>query len=133
MPTIRKNSCGETEMIIQTKGFAVAVHDPDYGGLTYIYCVDDSGYCLSLARFPEDELVEVMVLDQMNHKTREVAAELSRDELRVRLSVSAAAVLDRIMEYVVPLAATEEELRELDAALTVIFADGNRGRYDRRM
>ena len=41
----------------------------------------------------DDELVEVMVLDQVNHKTRHVAVELSRDELRVSISPEAAARL----------------------------------------
>jgi hypothetical protein len=67
--------------------------------LAYIYCADESGYCLSVAWFPGDELAEVMVIDQVNHKTREVAVELSRDQLRLTLSPAAAAHLDGITEY----------------------------------
>jgi hypothetical protein len=86
-----------------------------------------------VSRFLDGELVEVMVVDQVNHKTREVAVELSRDLLRLRLSAGAAAHLDGITEYTVPLAATDDELRELDAALSVIFAGGTRGEYVSRL
>jgi hypothetical protein len=68
-------------MVIRTKGFATSTGDRDYGGLAYVYCTDESGYCMSLARLPDDDLVEVMVLDQVNHKTREVTVELSREAL----------------------------------------------------
>lgn len=119
-------------MVIRTKGFATSTGGREDDELAYVYCVDENGYCLSLARFPNDELVEVMVVDQVNHKTREVAVELSREQLRVSVSPAAAAALDGIMEYVVPLAATDEEFRDLDAALAVIFDGGTRGRYERR-
>jgi len=120
-------------MVIRTKGFATSTGDPDYDGLAYVYCTDRRGYRLSLARFPDDDLVEVMVLDQVNYKTREVAVELSRDELRVTVSPAVATRLDGITEYKVPLAATEDELREIDAALSVIFEGGSRGRYELRL
>ncbi len=116
-------------MVIRTKGFATSTGGREHDELACVYCTDESGYCLSLARFPMDELVEVMVVDQVNHKTREVSVELCREQLRLRLSSSAAAKLDGITEYIVPLAATEEELQDLHAALSVIFAGGNRGEY----
>ena len=94
---------------------------------------DTGGYCLSLSRFLNDELVEVMVRDQLNHKTPEIAVELSRDELRVTLSPAAAAQLDGVTEYTVPLALSEDELRELDAALSAIFEGVSRGRYESRL
>jgi hypothetical protein len=50
-------------MVIHTKGFATSTGDHDDEGLAYVYCTDASGYCLSLSRFLDDELVEVMVLD----------------------------------------------------------------------
>jgi hypothetical protein len=119
-------------MLIRTNGFATSLGGRQDDELAYAYCVDESGYCLSLARFPNDELVEVMVVDQVNHKTREVSVELTPEQLRVTLSLTAAASLDGITEYLVPLAGTIEELRELDAALNVIFAGGTCGRYERR-
>jgi hypothetical protein len=121
----------EADMVIRTKGFATSTGDDE--DLAYAYCADESGYCLSVCRILDDALVEVMVLDQVNYKTCEVAVELSRDQLRLKLSAAAAAQLDGITEYTVPLAATEDELRELDAALSVIFAGGTRGEYVRRL
>lgn len=119
-------------MLIRTEGFETSRGGQENQELAFIYCTDESGYCLSLARFPNDELVEVMVVDQVNHNTREVAVELFRNELRVSLSPTAAVHLDGITEYTVPLAATDDELRELDAALSVIFEGGNRGSYVRQ-
>jgi hypothetical protein len=119
--------------VICTKGFATSIGGCKDDELAYVYCTDESGYCLSVCRFPDDELVEVMVIDQVNHKTREVVVELSREHLRLTLSAGAAAQLDGIMEYTVPLTSTDDELRELDAALSVIFAGGNRGEYVRRL
>jgi hypothetical protein len=118
--------------VIHTKGFATSTGGREDQELAYLYCIDECGYCLSLARFPGDELIEVMVIDQVNHKTRELTVELSRRELRVSLSPGAAAYLDGNTEYTVPLKAADEELRELDAALSVIFEGGNRGCYVRR-
>jgi hypothetical protein len=119
-------------MIIHTTRFATSRGDHDDQGLTFVYCTDTSGYCLSLSRFLDDELVEVMVLDQINHKTREVAVVLAREELKVSLSRAAAARLDGITEYTVPLALAEDQLRDLDATLSVIFEGGSRGRYESR-
>lgn len=119
-------------MVIRTKGFETSTGGHEDQQLAFVYCTDESGYCLSLARFPDDDLVEVMVIDQVNHKTREVEVELSRNELKVRLSRAAAEHLDGIQEYTVPLVGGEGELRALDEALSVIFAGGNRGSYVRR-
>jgi hypothetical protein len=118
-------------MVINTKGFATSTGDDE--NLAYAYCIDERGYCLSVCRVLDDELVEIMVFDQVNYKTREVAVELSRDQLRLKLSAATAAHLDGIIEYTVPLTASEDELRELDAALSVIFAGGTRGEYVRRL
>lgn len=120
-------------MVIQTKSIETSTGGHEDQELAYVYCTDESGYCLSVAWFPGDELAEVMVIDQVNHKTREVAVELSRDQLRVSLSPAAAVHLDGITEYTVPLTATDDELQEMDAALSVIFEGGRRGRYDRRL
>jgi hypothetical protein len=117
-------------MVIRTRGFATSTG----GGndeFAYAYCTDENGYCLSVGRFPGDELVEVMVVDQVNHKTRAVLVELSRGELRLELSAAAAAHLDGITKYTVPLDATDEEFRQLDAALSAIFEGGSRGQYVR--
>ena len=117
-------------MVIRTKGFATATGNDE--NLAFAYCTDETGYCLSVCRTLDDELVEVMVVDQINHKTREVTVELSRDCLWLRLSPAAAGELDNITEYTVALAATDGELRDLDEALSVIFSGGNRGEYIKR-
>ena len=119
-------------MVIRTKGFETSTGGREDQQLAFIYCTDESGYCLSVAWFPGDELAEVMVIDQVNYKTREVTVELSRDQLRINLSPYAAAHLDGVTEYTVPLAAGDDQLRDLDAALSVIFEGGIRGRYERR-
>ncbi len=116
-------------MIFETDGFSTSTGDDEC--LAYVYCTDKNGYCLSLARQLEDDLVEVMVNDQINHKTREIVVELKSNELRVSLSPGAALCLDRVAEYRVSLKVDSSELQELDAALTVIFEGGNRGRYVR--
>jgi hypothetical protein len=51
-------------IIIRTKGFATSTGGHEDQELAYAYCTDESGYCLSLAWFPGDELAEVMVIDQ---------------------------------------------------------------------
>ena len=120
-------------MVIHTKGFATSTGGQEEGkNLAYAYCVDESGYCLSVCRLTGEDLGEVMVMDQVNHRTREVAVELSREELRLRPSPAAAARLDGVTEYVVPLAATDDEWRPLDAALAVIFVVAGGGEYLRR-
>jgi hypothetical protein len=117
-------------MLITTKGIAASERDEDYSGMAYIYCVDTTGYCLSLSRQIDDPLIEVMVIDQVLVKTAEVAAELSSEKLMVRLSDSAANELDGNTEYVVPLPADCDNFAEIDAALAVIFAGV--GQYTKR-
>ena len=107
--------------------------EPD-DDLAHVLFEDENGYCLSVSRFPdEDDLVEVMVYDQIAHKTADVEVELRRDQLRLTLSDAAAAELDGTGEYVVPLSATAEKLAKLDEALKVIFDGKHGGHYVRRL
>jgi hypothetical protein len=102
--------------------------------LAHVLFEDEDGYCLSVSRFPdEDDLVEVMVYDQIAHKTGDVEVELRPDQFCLTLSPAAAAELDGTTEYVVPLSATAEELAALDEALQVIFDGNHGGRYVRRL
>ena len=115
-------------------GFSTATgFEPD-GDLAYAICKDeDTGYWLSVSRFPnEDDLVELMVQDQIVSKTREVMVELRPDEFRLTLSGLAAAQLDGTLEYVVPLS-PNADLRQLDAALSVIFDGRHGGTYVRNL
>jgi|SRR4051812_25444037 hypothetical protein len=113
-------------------GFQTATGAEPDEDLAHVFCEDASGYCLSVSRFPEaDDLVEVMVYDQVAHKTGDVLVELGPDQFRLTLSPQAAAALDGTSEYVVPLSATPDQLRRLDEALKVIFDGKHGGRYVR--
>lgn len=123
-------------MVIYTRKLHTSdgTQDPVYNEfkMAYVYCEDDeTKYCLSLSRCLPDELVQVMVLDQKCCNTREIAVELSQEQLRLSLSPAVAADLDGIAEYLVPLSVTNEQLGNLDAALVTIFQGGHRGKYDR--
>jgi hypothetical protein len=107
--------------------------EPD-DDLAHVLFEDESGYCLSVSRFPDEgDLVEVMVYDQIVYKTADVEVELRPDQFRLTLSDAASAELDGTSEYVVPLSATAEQLMELDEALKVIFDGEHGGRYVRRL
>ncbi len=131
------NSLPRDPMIIHTRGISASTALDDYNKLACIYCTDNkTGYVLSLCCHPDDELAEVMVIDQQNYPTREVTVELTREQLSLRLSPAVAAELDNITEYIVPFKNfedLEEQIQEIDAALTVIFGVGNRGEYIRRL
>lgn len=102
--------------------------------LAHVVFEDEDGYCLSVSRFPdEDDLVEVMVYDQIAHRTGDVGVELRSDQFRLTLSEAAAAELDGTTEYVVPLAASPEQFAELDRALRVIFDGKHGGHYVLRL
>jgi hypothetical protein len=100
-----------------------------------VSCQDDeTGYCLSVSRFPsEDELVEVMVYDQIAHTTGDVRVEMTPEAFRLTLSEEAASQLDGTVEYVVPLSGDAADLARLDDALQVIFDGKHGGRYERKI
>jgi hypothetical protein len=51
--------------------------------LAHVLFEDEDGYCLSVSRFPdEDDLVEVMVYDQIAHKTGDVEVDPTSSVLR---------------------------------------------------
>lgn len=114
-------------------GFSTATGSEADEDLAHAFCQDsETGYCLSVARFLHgDDLVEVMVYDQIVHKTAEVTVELSPDQFRLTLSENAAAQLDGTTDYVVPLSANAD-LQRLNAALAVIFDGKHGGVYVRK-
>jgi hypothetical protein len=135
------NSRSQLNIVMQRKrvlhcpdGFATATGSESDDDLAHAFCQDgESGYCLSVSRFPhEDDLVEVMVYDQIVHKTADVTVELRPDQFLLTLSEQAAAQLDGTTEYIVPLSA-DADLRRLDAALTVIFDGKHGGTYVRKV
>src|SRR5262245_56346566 len=100
--------------------------------LAYVLFQDlKTGYCLSVSRFPhEDDLVEVMVYDQIVHKTDQVAVVMRPRELRLTLSEAAATQLDGTIEYVVQLS-VDADFQQIDNALRVIFDGKHGGTYVR--
>jgi hypothetical protein len=117
-------------MVINTNGFGISVGNLADRDLAYVCCADaESNYCLSISRFLHCEAIEIMVKDQINYETPEIAVELSFTQLLVSLSGTAAAKLDGIEQYIVPLLEHQEVLIEIDAALTTIFVAGDYGKY----
>lgn len=71
-------------MVIHTKDFATSTGGQEEGeNLAYAYCVDGIGYCLSVCRLPGEDLVEVMVMDQANHRCGAVGHLREREWWRV--------------------------------------------------
>lgn len=115
-------------MIIRTNSISSSSGGQEVEELAFVYCRDESGYCVSVCWIPGDELAEVMVVDQIVHRTRDLVVILVPEKLTLQVSPAASKHLDGITEYVIPLSLCEDELHELDAALLVILADG-RGQY----
>jgi hypothetical protein len=88
----------------------------------YAVTADSDGYGFSLSRFSEDPVIELMVEDQTNCPTSNIAAELYRDRLLVELDPSEAAEIDIPSNYVVPLSGSESDLAQLDSTLRAIFS-----------
>jgi hypothetical protein len=129
----RAELCSPRGIVLQTPGFATSNGGSGRDELIALYAVDHArNYCLGLCRFPDDPWIEVMVIDQVIHRTTELTVELSRARFRLTLSADAASHLDGVTEYVVPLIPDDEELDELDRVLTILFEGGARGRYERQ-
>jgi hypothetical protein len=88
----------------------------------YVVTTDSDGYGFSLSRFSADPVIELMVEDQTNCPTSNIAAELCRDRLQVELDPGEAAEIGIPAKYLVPLAAAEAELSQLDSTLRAIFS-----------
>jgi hypothetical protein len=97
----------------------------------YVVCTDKNGYGFSLTRFPEESLIHLMVEDQTNCPTRELVAELYRDRLVVGLGSDIAKQIGIPGKYVVPLDTSEEQLSQIDSALSAIFSGV--GHYHRQI
>jgi hypothetical protein len=96
--------------------------------MALVYCFDkEKNYCFSLSRFPEEDEIEVMVLDQINHKVRDLSVKLRGSTMCVALDESLAARLDDHLIYTINIAGAEGAERELlCAALRKIF-EGKHG------
>lgn len=100
--------------------------------MALIYCFDrDKNYCFSLSRFPEEDEIEVMVLDQINHKVGDLSVELRGSTLSVSLDKSVAAQLDGHHTYTINITGAEgSENETLHAALRKIFEGKNGLRFE---
>jgi hypothetical protein len=106
---------------IHTDDVALCQRDEDTD-LASMYAVAANGYCVSLSRFPNDTSIEVMVFDQIVHKTSNVRAQLHKNKLVVQLSEQDAGELDGFTDYVILLEVNTERLLEIDTTLNIIFA-----------
>jgi hypothetical protein len=100
---------------------AAFTHDEGIEDFSGIFCGLEQGYVVSLSRFPNDSLIEVMVIDQIVHRTKDVSSELYKDKLVICVSKEAARQLDNIIEYVLLLEVTQARLLEIHRVLKVIF------------
>lgn len=100
----------------------------EYYQMALVYCFDrEKNYCFSLSRFPEEDEIEVMVLDQINHKVVDLSVELRGSTLNVALDKSLAAHLDGHTSYTIGLLGVEGPERDhLRDALRKIF-EGKHG------
>ncbi|WP_026686725.1 hypothetical protein [Azovibrio restrictus] len=96
--------------------------------MALVYCFDrERNYCFSLSRFPEEDEIEVMVLDQINHKVGDLSVKLRGSTLNVILDKSLAAHLDGHTSYTIGLLGIEGPERDnLCDALRKIF-EGKHG------
>jgi hypothetical protein len=106
---------------LNVRDVAAWTHDEEIEDFSGIFCGLEEDYVVSLARFPDDDVIEVMVVDQRNHKTKDVRAELNKDKLVIRIPKEVARHLDNITEYVLLLEVTQERLLEIHCVLQVIF------------
>ncbi|HEY1397414.1 transcriptional repressor [Roseateles sp.] len=93
--------------------------------MALVYCFDRAkNYCFSLSRFPSEPLIEVMVLDQVNHKVEDLDVCLTQDVLVASFSPETAAQLDGESQYNIRLTGVDAaSLKTVREALLEIFRD----------
>lgn len=95
--------------------------------MALVYCMDRAAnYCFSLTRFPDQDEIEVMVLDQVLTKVTDLELTLDGDVLTANLDPVTAGLLDGIQKYVINLEVSDDERRQLLEALKKIF-EGKKG------
>ncbi|PXX42680.1 transcriptional repressor [Undibacterium pigrum] len=91
--------------------------------MAFLYCYDkQKNYCFSLSRLPDEDYIEIMVLDQVIHRVQDLDFRLQADNILVCLDNATAAELDHIAEYRIQFQLPEESRDSLIAALQAIFA-----------
>ncbi|MDR0226337.1 MAG: hypothetical protein LBI66_07945 [Burkholderiaceae bacterium] len=109
-----------------TAEVSASSHDEHYE-MALVYCVDrTANYVFSLVRFPDQDEIELMVLDQLVARVRDLEVILDGNVLRADLPLEVARELDGTRQYVVNLMATGVELQHVRDALTKIF-EGKHG------
>jgi hypothetical protein len=100
----------------------------DHYQMALIYCFDqDQNYCFSLSRFPDEDEIEVMVLDQVNRKVSDLSVILEGSILNILLDDKLAAQLDGHRSYTICLTGTDgSKMENLRNALRKIF-EGKQG------
>ena len=95
--------------------------------MAFVYCYDKTKqYCFSLSRFPDSDLIEIMVRDQINIKTNDLSVTLTGRQLVALLEKHLADRLDGHCEYVVSLDVPDDALPNLLASVGKIF-EGKQG------
>lgn len=90
--------------------------------MAYVYCRDvTTGYCFSLARFPNEDEIEVMVSDQLNTKVADICVRFNGNTIYVDLPAPVAERLDGKQKYEIKLVSIEGREQEIQSALRKIF------------
>jgi len=108
-------------MRLQAVALQGSPKDEDCDDLAHVFCWSDTGYFFSLAREPGERVIEVIVLDQINSRTRDISATLSSGKLLVKIPTAIAAKLDGNTEYEILFEASPEQLNMLHSSLAAIF------------
>lgn len=106
--------------------FSASPFDDRYQ-MALIYCFDqDQNYCFSLSRFPDEDEIEVMVLDQVNRKVSDLSVVLVDSTLKISLDDKLAAQLDGHSGYTIRLIGIDGyKMETLRDALRKIFEGKN--------
>lgn len=88
--------------------------------MALVYCFDEEqNYRFSLNRFPNEDQIEVMVLDQINCKVDDLSVVLTSDEILVEVEAGVSQKLDGTTHYRIQInGGPTSELRD---ALAKIF------------
>lgn len=99
----------------------------EHYGMALVYCFDKGkNYCFSLSRFPDEDEIDVMVLDQINHKVDDLSVRLEEKILTVNLDGGVATQLDGHTTYTIALLDIDGVgLLSLHDALRKIFEGKN--------
>jgi len=94
--------------------------------MAYVYCRDiKTGYCFSLSRFPGEEGIEIMVLDQVTTKVPDLSVIFTGNTISAELAPAVASQLDGQTRYEVHLDNIGNRMSDVRAALHKIFENKN--------